>query len=169
MHCGTLINLLYWYGTKGKPGHQRFVWEPNLATHIYCYQSLTMKNSQRKCIITHNWKNMAVLCIWFLNIFWIGPGLQDFGTNSAVAVYNVPDDSEYQERPVVRVFSDTWSSSLLCNRYIKDIEISIGYVNKYPTMHYFGNPRHIQSMIAFLILTEFIWKFQWTICIVECC
>mgnify|MGYP001797712222 CR=1 FL=1 len=29
-----------------------------------------------------------------------------------------------------------------------------GYVNGYPTMHYFGNPRHTQSMIAYKILTE---------------
>ena len=24
----------------------------------------------------------------------------------------------------------------------------IGHVNEYPTMHYFGNPRHTQSMMA---------------------
>ena len=39
---------------------------------------------------------------------------------------------------------------------------AIGHVNEYliPTMYYFGNPRHTQSMIAFVILTEYIWKFQ---------
>ena len=26
---------------------------------------------------------------------------------------------------------------------------SIGQVNEYPTMHYFGNPRHTQSMMAY--------------------
>ena len=26
---------------------------------------------------------------------------------------------------------------------------SIGHVNEYPTMHYFGNPGHTQSMIAY--------------------
>ena len=35
---------------------------------------------------------------------------------------------------------------------------TIGHVNEYPTMHYFGNPRHTQSMIAYKILTEFFWK-----------
>ena len=39
----------------------------------------------------------------------------------------------------------------------------LGYVNEYPTMHYFGIPRHTQSMIAFEILTEYFWKFQWLI------
>ena len=28
----------------------------------------------------------------------------------------------------------------------------IGYVNKYPTMHYFGNPGHTQSMIAYIMI-----------------
>ena len=37
---------------------------------------------------------------------------------------------------------------------------SIGQVNEYPTMHYFGNLRHTQSMIAYMILTEHYWKFQ---------
>ena len=36
----------------------------------------------------------------------------------------------------------------------------VGHVNEYPTMHYFGNPRHTQSMIAYMILTEYFWKFQ---------
>ena len=32
---------------------------------------------------------------------------------------------------------------------------TIGHVNDYPTMHYFGNSRHTRSMIAYMILTEF--------------
>ena len=32
---------------------------------------------------------------------------------------------------------------------------SIGHVNEYPTMHYFGNPRQTQSMIASMILSEY--------------
>ena len=36
----------------------------------------------------------------------------------------------------------------------------IGYVNEYPTMHYFGLPRHTQSMIAYKTLSEYFWKFQ---------
>ena len=36
---------------------------------------------------------------------------------------------------------------------------SIGHVNEFPTMHYFGIPRHTQSMIAYIILTEYFWKF----------
>ena len=31
-------------------------------------------------------------------------------------------------------------------------QITIGHVNGYPTMHYLGNPRHTQSMIAYMIL-----------------
>ena len=37
--------------------------------------------------------------------------------------------------------------------------LTIGHVNEYPTMHYFGIPRHTQSMIAYKIF----WKFQWKI------
>ena len=36
----------------------------------------------------------------------------------------------------------------------------IGHVHEYPTMHHFGNPRHIQSMIAYMTLTEYFWKFH---------
>ena len=28
-------------------------------------------------------------------------------------------------------------------------------------MHYYGNPRHTQSMIVYIILTEYFWKFKW--------
>ena len=38
---------------------------------------------------------------------------------------------------------------------------AIGHVNEYPTMHYFRVPRHTRSMIAYKILTEYFWKFQW--------
>ena len=31
----------------------------------------------------------------------------------------------------------------------------IGHVNEYPTMHYFGNLGSTQSMIAYMILTEY--------------
>ena len=41
--------------------------------------------------------------------------------------------------------------------------------NEYPTMHYFGYPRHTQSMIAFVILTENFWKFQGKIALLKCC
>ena len=40
-------------------------------------------------------------------------------------------------------------------------QIPIGRVNEYPTMHYFGLPRHTQSVIAYMICTEYLWKFQW--------
>ena len=45
----------------------------------------------------------------------------------------------------------------------------IGHVNEYPTMHYFGIPRHTQSIIACEILTEYFWKLQWTNALWECC
>ena len=40
------------------------------------------------------------------------------------------------------------------------VTLVIGYVNEYPTMHYFRIPRHTQSMIAYKIFTEYFWKFQ---------
>ena len=42
----------------------------------------------------------------------------------------------------------------------KDGEWSIGHVNEYPSMHYFGIPRHTQSIIAYTILTKYFWKSQ---------
>ena len=45
----------------------------------------------------------------------------------------------------------------------------IGHVNEYPTMHYYWNPRHTRSMIAYIVLTEYFWKFQWKIAYWECC
>ena len=36
----------------------------------------------------------------------------------------------------------------------------IGHVNEYTTMHYFGNPRYTQSMIAYMILTKCFLNFQ---------
>ena len=41
------------------------------------------------------------------------------------------------------------------------------YINEYPTMHYFRIPR--RSIIAYKILTEYFWKFQWLIALWECC
>ena len=38
--------------------------------------------------------------------------------------------------------------------------VPIGHVNEYPTMHCFGNPRHTQSMIVYMIWTEYFWRFQ---------
>ena len=34
----------------------------------------------------------------------------------------------------------------------------MGHANEYPKMHYFRNPGHTQSMIAYMILTEYFWK-----------
>ena len=45
----------------------------------------------------------------------------------------------------------------------------VGHVNEFPTMHYFGNPGHSHSMIAYKILTEYFWKFQRKIALWECC
>ena len=41
-----------------------------------------------------------------------------------------------------------------------ELLILIVHVNEYPTMHYFVLPRHTQSMIAYMILTKYFWKFQ---------
>ena len=40
---------------------------------------------------------------------------------------------------------------------------STGHVNEYPTMHYYGNPSHAQSMIAYTILTECFWNSSETL------
>ena len=44
----------------------------------------------------------------------------------------------------------------------------IWHVNEYPTIHYFGTPRHTQSMIAYIILTKYLLKFQWKVVLWEC-
>ena len=44
-----------------------------------------------------------------------------------------------------------------------------GHVNEYPTMHYFGIPRHTQSMIAYTIVTEYFWKYKSKVALWECC
>ena len=44
----------------------------------------------------------------------------------------------------------------------------IKHVNEYPTMHYFGNPRQNQSIVSYMIVTEYCWKFQWNIVLWEC-
>ena len=36
---------------------------------------------------------------------------------------------------------------------------AIVHVNEYPTMHYFGNSRNAESMIAYMFLNEYFWKF----------
>ena len=46
--------------------------------------------------------------------------------------------------------------------------MSTGHINEYPTMHYFGVPRHTQSTIAYKILTEYFWEFQLIIALWEC-
>ena len=43
------------------------------------------------------------------------------------------------------------------------------HVNEYPTMHYFRKPRHTQSMIEYVILTEYFWKFPVKNAFWECC
>ena len=50
-----------------------------------------------------------------------------------------------------------------------ELDDPIGYVNEYPTMHYFGIPRDTQSMIAYKILTEYFWKFQSKFALREFC
>ena len=44
--------------------------------------------------------------------------------------------------------------------YLSCADIAIGHVDECPTMHYFGIPRHTESMIAYKILNEYFWKFQ---------
>ena len=39
-------------------------------------------------------------------------------------------------------------------------------VKDYPTMHYIVIPSHTQSMIAYIILVEQFWEFQFKLCIV---
>ena len=44
----------------------------------------------------------------------------------------------------------------VANGYRKLMIVSlIGLVNEYPAMHYFGNPSYSQSMITYIILTEY--------------
>ena len=45
--------------------------------------------------------------------------------------------------------------NLLCSNVLNHEPSShrIGHVDEYPTMHYFGNPRHTQSVVAYMFLT----------------
>ena len=69
------------------------------------------------------------------------------------------------------IWIDIFNIAEFTNLWDKNINYPIGYVDEYPTMHYFWNPRHTQSMIAFenMILTEYFWNFRWTIALWECC
>ena len=67
-----------------------------------------------------------------------------------------------------------WLALWVCifeNHYATNNHLNhrIGHVNEYLTMHYFGIPRHTQSMIAYMILTEYFRKFQWKIALWEFC
>ena len=44
--------------------------------------------------------------------------------------------------------------------------VSIRHVNEHPIYHYFGNPRHAQSIIAYKNSTEYFWKIPVKNCIV---
>ena len=59
--------------------------------------------------------------------------------------------------------SNTLTNSPWVVCLIMQARISIGHVNEYPTMHHFGNPWNTQSMIAYMILAEYFWKFWWKI------
>mgnify|MGYP001796296628 FL=1 len=48
----------------------------------------------------------------------------------------------------------------MLDRVLYDITQLIGHINEYPKMQYYGNPRHIESIIAYMCLTEYFWKFQ---------
>ena len=59
--------------------------------------------------------------------------------------------------------NDCFTVYIKCSDYYSP---TIGHVNEYPnipTMHYFGIPRHAQSMIAHKIFAQPYWKFQWII------
>mgnify|MGYP001800515731 CR=1 FL=1 len=44
------------------------------------------------------------------------------------------------------------------------------HVKEYPTMNYIRTPRHFfQSMIAYNILTEYVWEFQSKVALLVCC
>ena len=49
---------------------------------------------------------------------------------------------------------------ILFTSSVSEIWVAIGHVNEYPSMHYFGIPRHTQSIIAYTILTKYFWKSQ---------
>ena len=51
----------------------------------------------------------------------------------------------------------------MLDQVLYDITQLIGHVNEYPTMQYYGNPRHIESIVAYMSLTEYFWKFQWKV------
>ena len=64
-----------------------------------------------------------------------------------------------------------WSdvTVLVQAKMISEQCLTIQRVKEYPTMHYFGIPRDIQSMTAQMILTEHFWIFEWKTALWECC
>ena len=46
-------------------------------------------------------------------------------------------------------------------KHLYILSYQIRHVIEYPTMYYFGDPRHTQSLTAFMIFTEYSWEFQW--------
>ena len=65
---------------------------------------------------------------------------------------------------LVQVLLDLSFSSDLGNKWIstngKCTLNKKWHVKEYPTMHYFEIPRRTQSMIAYKILTEYLWEFR---------
>ena len=59
------------------------------------------------------------------------------GTHAYMSPERLGDSKGY------KIQSDLWSLGM-CSRLFQ-----IGHVNEYPTMHYFGIPRHTQSMITY--------------------
>ena len=59
-------------------------------------------------------------------------------TRSADLLDQLRTDGEIAEESFVALIKDFRTVRYLCVCY---------YVNEYPTMYYFGNPRHTQSMI----------------------
>ena len=64
-------------------------------------------------------------------------------------LYSIIRTNRGHRRALLNSMLNLFDDTSVCIMYI-----SIGNVNEYPTMHYFGIPRHTQSMMAYMILTE---------------
>ena len=134
---------------------------------------------------------------YYYNARWINKLKLDQQTGGAKMSWETPTESNWLVCPITTQCSwfcfqftasfiggddDTdWSSNLI--KFNKFFAVNIIYSvrdNKSPyslnraslwVSHnaLFGNPRHTQPMIAYIILNEYFWKFQWKIALWECC
>ena len=70
------------------------------------------------------------------------------------------DNASHSKLLSERAYLKQNTGAIICTEQISGTERLIGHVHEYPTMQHCGNPRHTQSMLAYMTLTEYFLKFQ---------